>query len=226
MIAWIVGASGTWGHAVALDLLARGYDIVALGRRDVPDLAAQAVRLGRSWSFATLDLETADRAGAAATASEVEARGGAPDVLVVCSAVVGRDRETLARANYAVPAGLVEAAAGAMGKRGSGRIGVFVAQNARLGMAGLGDFSASQAALWTWSEAFAAELSAARRGVTLTRVIPPRSASATQRWVSQQSGHSARLHDPEAHGVVGAILAGKRRCGRRPLLAALAMLVR
>ncbi len=226
MIAWIVGASGTWGRAVAGELMARGFDIVALGRSDVPDLAAEAARLGRSWSFAHFDLETADPAGVGATAAEVEAGAGVPDLLVMCAAVVGRDRETLARANYLVPAALIEAVAMAMGKRGSGRIGVFMAQNARLGMAGLGDFSAAQGALWTWCEAFSAELAAGRRGVTLTRVIPPRTASATQRWVSEQSGHSARLHRPDPRGIVGAILAGKRRCGRRPLLAAMAMLVR
>lgn len=226
MIAWVVGASGTWGGAVARDLLERGHDVVALGRRDVPDLAAEALRLGRSWSFAELDLERLDKVGVAAAASQLAARGGVPDVLVVCAAATGADREILARANYLGPAALVEAAAAAMGSRGSGRIGVFVAQNARLGMAGLGDFSAAQGALWTWCEAFAAELAAGRQGVTLTRVIPPRAASATQHWVSERSGHSARLHRPRAHGLVGAILAGRRRAGRRPVLAALAMLVR
>jgi len=226
VIAWIVGASGTWGRAVTRDLLARGFDIVALGRGDVPDLAAETARLGQSWSFSHFDLETTDPAGIGAAAADIEARAGGPDVLVVCAAVVGSDRETLARANYLVPAALIEAVAVAMGGRGSGRIGVFLAQNARLGMRGLGDFSAAQGALWTWCEAFSAELAAGGRGVTLTRVIPPRAASATQRWVSQQSGRSARLHNPDPRRIVGAILAGKRRCGRRPLLAGLAMLVR
>jgi 3-oxoacyl-[acyl-carrier protein] reductase len=226
VIAWIVGASGTWGRAVASELMARSFDIVALGRSDVPDMAAEAARLGRSWSYAHFDLETTDPADVGIAAAEVEARAGPPDLLVVCAVVVDRDRETVARANYLVPAALIEAVAAAMGKRGSGRIGVFLAQNARLGMAGLGGYSAAQGALWTWCEAYSADLAAAGRGVTLTRVIPPRAASATQRWVSAQSGRSARLHRPDPRGIVGAILAGKRRCGRRPVLAALAMLVR
>ena len=51
----------------------------------------------------------------------------------------------------------------AMAARGSGRIGVLVPQNARLGLAGLGDLAAPQAALWTWAEALGEELRAAGR---------------------------------------------------------------
>ena len=107
-----------------------------------------------------------------------------------------------------------------------GRIGVLVPQNARLGLAGLGDFSAAQAALWTWCESRRGELDGDARHVSLTVVIPPRTASAAQRFVAERSGHRARLSPPDATPLVRAILAGKRRAGRRPWLAALAMLVR
>jgi hypothetical protein len=110
--------------------------------------------------------------------------------------------------------------------RGRGRIAVLVPQNARLGLAGLGDFSAPQAALWTWCEARRDELAREAGEVSLTLVIPPRTASATQRFVAARSGHRARLSTPDASGLLRAILAGKRRAGRRPVLAALAMLVR
>ena len=71
-----------------------------------------------------------------------------------------------------------------------------------------------------------AELARVGDGVTLTVVIPPRTASATQRYVARQSGHSPRLHEPDARGLLRGILAGRRRVGRRPWLAALAMLSR
>ncbi len=228
MIAWVLGASGVWGRAVAGELLARGYDVVALGRHDVPELAARAKGLGRKWSFARLDLCAADRvaAGAAARKAVKAAGAGAPDILVLCGAVTGKDRETTMRSNYLVPASLVEQAAAVMTGRGKGRIGVFVAQEARRGLAGLGDYSAAQAALWTWCEAFRGDLKARHSPVTLTRVIPPRAASTTQQWVAEHSGHKARVHEPEAGAIVSAILAGKRRAGRRPVRAALATLLR
>ncbi len=109
---------------------------------------------------------------------------------------------------------------------GSGRIGVLVPQNARLGLGELGDFSSAQGALWTWCEARRDELAHDTRDVSLIVVIPSRTSSPTQRYVSEQSGHSARLSPPDASGPLRAILAGKRRAGRRPILAALAMLFR
>jgi len=57
-------------------------------------------------------------------------------------------------------------------------------------------------------------------------VIPPRTPSATQRVLATRSGRDARTSPPNARPLVRSILAGKRRAGRRPTLAALAMLVR
>ncbi len=216
MDAWVVGASGAWGSAVALDLLRRGYDVTALGRHDAPSLAAWARRLERRWSFEPFDLAT--------TAPPVVA--APPDVLVHCAVSTEGDRGALAHANYVAPASLIARVVAAMQARGSGRIGVFVAQNARLGLAGLGDYSAAQGALWTWCEAVQDELAHARTAVTLTRVVPPRTASVAQRFVTERSGRSAKLGRPDAAPLVAAILAGKRRAGRRPLLPALAMALR
>ncbi|HEV8536659.1 MAG TPA: SDR family NAD(P)-dependent oxidoreductase [Candidatus Limnocylindria bacterium] len=216
MNAWVTGASGAWGGAVALELLRRGYDVTALGRHDAPALAAWATRLGRRWSFVPLDLS---KVGAVPVEE-------APEVLVHCAVSTAGDRDALVRANFVTPAGLIDAVAVAMRRRGDGRIGVFMAQNARLGLAGLGDYSAAQGALWTWCEAMQDELARGGDRVTLTRVIPPRTASAAQRFVTERSGRSARLHEPNAGPLVRAILAGKRRAGRRPLVVALAMAVR
>jgi NAD(P)-dependent dehydrogenase (short-subunit alcohol dehydrogenase family) len=226
--AWLTGATGTWGGAFARALLEAGYDVLALGRHDAPELAAQAGRLGRAWGFVPLDLAELParphgwqaRIGAAAP----EALRGVPDLLVHAAVCIDGDRVALATTDYLGPAALIDSIAWAMLSRGSGRIGVLVPQNARLGLAGLGDLAAPQAALWTWCEARRGELERAGTGVTLTVVIPPRAASATQRYVARQSGHSARLHEPDAHGLLRGILAGRRRAGRRPWLAALAML--
>jgi len=214
--AWITGASGAWGGALARALLESGYDVVALGRRDDPALAARATELGRTWSVAQFDLADPDP----------DALDGTPDVFIHAAVSTDGDRAALVSADYLAPAALIDRVAKAMLERGSGRIGVLVPQNARLGLAGLGDFSSAQAALWTWSEARRDELARAAGNVSLTVVIPPRTASATQRYVSEHSGHSASLSPPDAAGPLRAILAGKRRAGRRPILAALAMLFR
>jgi len=216
VIAWVVGASGAWGRAVAVELLRRGFDVVALGREDIPELATWAAARARTWEFRRFDLMDD-------VPPEVDEP---PDVLFLCAAVTDGDRQELVRADYLGPSRLLEVVAARMRQRGRGRMGVFVGQNARLGLRGLGDFSAAQAALWTWCEAMQDELGAASGEVTLTRVIPPRTASATQRRLAEMSGRGARLKPPRAAPLVDAVLTGKRSAGRRPVAAALAMLVR
>jgi short-subunit dehydrogenase len=213
---WITGAGGAWGSAIARVLLDDGHDVVALGRHDVPALAEHANRLGRSWSFEPYDLAE----------PEAPLPDGLPGVLVHAAVSTEGDRAALTQTNYLGPVALIDTVAQRMLRRGCGHIGVLVPQNARLGLAGLGDFSAPQSALWTWCEARRDELAADPRDVTLTVVIPGRTSSPTQRFVSERSGHQARLAPPAAGPIVRAILAGRRRAGRRPYLAAAAMLVR
>ena len=215
--AWIVGASGAWGRATVVDLWRRGWDVVALGRHDVPELEAWAKRMERGWRWVPFDL---------AAPAPVIPTGGPPDLLVLCAAAVDGGREELLRVDYLAPAALIEQVAERMVAQGAGRIGVFMGQNARLGMAGLGDFSAAQAALWTWCEALQDRLGRADSAVTLTRVVPPRIASPTQRRLAELTGRSARLHRPDARPLMDAVLAGRRRAGRRPVLAALSTLFR
>ena len=214
--AWITGASGAWGKAFARALLDDGYDVIALGRHDIPDLAERAATLGRSWVFHRFDLST----------PEGPTPPGVPDLLIHAAVSIAGEREELASTDYLAPATLIDSVAHGMLRRGSGRIGVLVPQNARLGLAGLGDLSAAQAALWTWSEALRDELAKDAGDVTLTLVIPDRTASPTQRFVSERSGHSARLSAPDATRSLRAVLDGRRHAGRRPWLAALAMLFR
>jgi short-subunit dehydrogenase len=227
--AWLTGATGAWGGAFARALLDAGYDVLALGRRDAPELAARAAQLGRTWGFIELDLSAPFAVGelqAAALAAAPEPLRAVPDIFIHAAVSTDGDRETLARTDYLVPAAVVDEMASAMLQRGKGHIGVLVPQNARLGLAGLGDVSAPQAALWTWCEATREELARVAGEVTLTLVVPPRTASPTQRFVVRQSGRSARLGPADATGLLRAIEAGRRRAGRRPWLAAMAMLVR
>lgn len=223
--AWLTGATGAWGRAFARALLDAGYDVLALGRRDAPDLELRAAELGRGWGFVRFDLAQPPTF-AEIVASAPEPFRSAPDVLVHAAVAIDGDRGELAASDYLAPAALLDSAIRAMRERGSGRIGVLVAQNARLGLAGLGDYSAAQGALWTWSEARREELRATSAPVSLTVVIPPRAASPTQRFVAERSGHGARLAPPDATRLLRAVLAGHRRAGRRPLLAALAMIFR
>lgn len=226
MRAWVLGATGAWGGAIARALLAAGIDVVALGRRPDSALAADAARLGRASGFLRLDLTEPIPPLDALLAAVPTPLGGIPDVLVDAAFVSDGDRALILRADFLAKAALVDQVATAMRARGSGRIGVLVGQNGRLGLAGLGDLSAAQGALWTWSEALARELRDAPGDVRLTIIIPPRTASATQRAVAERSGRSARLRQPDAAPIVGAILAGRRRAGRRPLLAGVALLFR
>jgi short-subunit dehydrogenase len=226
MRAWVLGATGAWGGAIARELLGAGVDVVALGRRPDPALAAEAARLGRSCGFARLDLAEPLPPLDALLATVPGPLEGVPDVLVDAAFVTDGDREALLRADFLAKAALIDSVATAMQARGSGRIGVLVGQNGRLGLAGLGDLSAAQGALWTWAEARAEELRASPGGVRLTIVIPPRTASATQRVVAERTGRTAKLRAPDARPIVRAILAGRRRAGRRPVLAGLALLVR
>lgn len=226
MRAWVLGATGAWGGAIARELLAAGFDVVALGRRPDPALAADATRLGRAAGFLRLDLTRPIPPLDVLVTAVPAPLGGIPDVLVDAAFVSDGDRESILGADFLAKAGLIGAVAAAMRARGSGRIGVLVGQNGRLGLAGLGDLSAAQGALWTWCEALAGELRAAPGDIRLTIVIPPRTASTTQRVVAERSGRSARLKPPDAAPIVRSILAGRRRAGRRPLIAGLALLFR
>lgn len=217
MRAWIIGASGAWGRAIALRLLRDGYDVVALGRRDVGELVAWATRLGRGWQHVPLDLTHVDDAALPTDA---------PDILFCAAIATDGDRANLMQASFLGPAAVIEHAIDLMEAAGVGRIGVLLGQNARVGLAGLGDVSAGQAALWTWCEALQADLTRRGSTVTLTRLIPPRTASPTQRLLAARSGHRPRLRRPDAQPLVAAVLAGASRGGRRPIGAALSTLIR
>jgi short-subunit dehydrogenase len=225
-LAWVTGASGAWGSAIARELLRSGYDVVALGRSEPSWLATDAAVAGRRWGWVALDLGEPVPAVEELAARTPDGIRSVPDVLVDAAFSTEGDAGALAQADYVAKVALIGGVVDAMRRRGDGRVGVLVGQNGRLGLAGLGDLSAPQGALWTWAEALADELRRDGPGVRLTIVVPPRTASATQRAVAARSGRTAKLRPPDAHPIVRAILAGKRRAGRRPVLAGLSLLVR
>lgn len=225
-IAWVTGATGAWGSAIARELLRRGYDLVALGRAEPGWLAAEAAAAGRRAGWVAFDLIGPPRTIDDLVAAAPEGLRTIPDVLADAAFSTDGDAAALVAADYVAKVALIGALADAMRRRGSGRIGVLVGQNGRLGLAGLGDLSAPQGALWTWCEATGEELRREGRGVALTVVVPPRTASPTQRVIAERSGRTARLRPPDARRIVRGILAGRRRAGRRPVLAGLALVVR
>ena len=81
-----------------------------------------------------------------------------PDVLVDAALSTEGDAGALARADYVAKVALVGGGGGRHAAARDGRVGVLVGQNGRLGLAGLGDLSAPQGALWTWAEALGDEL--------------------------------------------------------------------
>lgn len=211
MRAWVAGASGAWGRAVTVELIERGFDLVVLGRHDIPDLARWAAHRGRRWSHQPYDL--ADPAAALPDES--------PDALFWCAVSTSGDEAALVGANYLAPVRAIRETAERMAGAGGGAIGVWLGQNARLGLPGLGPYSAAQGALWTWCEAFEPP-----PGITLTRVIPPRVASPTAEQLAGWSGRRARTSPPRAERLVDAVLDGRRRAGRRPWGAAAGTLLR
>ena len=202
--AWLTGATGAWGGAFARALLGRLRRARARTAR-CPDLAVQARELGRgggSWNWTSSRMSRADLDGRSRRRPRVAARG-APDVLIHAAVSTEGDRAALARpTSWGRPA-LIDAVAQAMLERGSGRIGVLCRPERAPRDGRPGDFSAAQGALWTWCEARRDELAQDRRCVALTVVIPPRTASPTQRFVAERSGHGAKLRPPNATPLRG-----------------------
>ena len=101
--AWLTGATGAWGGAFTQALLEAGFDVLALGRRDVPAFAARAVELGRGWGFVQLDLSKPFSL-AELQAAAPEPLRGVPDVFIHAAVSTEGDRAALVGADYLAPA--------------------------------------------------------------------------------------------------------------------------
>lgn len=212
--AWVVGATGFWGRKVSLSLLRRGWRIVALNRTEPRELRQWAEAQGRSFTWQPFDLSNPDW----------EALASLPDPQAVfyCAAVFdATDFARMMTANAVHGVRLLEMAITRMPT--GGRVGLFLGQNGRLGLPGLAPFSATQGALWTWAEGKQREL--AGGPIRMSLVFPPRAPSELQRQLTSRLARPPRVKTPKtADPLVAGVLAGKKRVGRTPWLAALAML--
>lgn len=218
-IAWVSGASGYWGRKTVMSLLRRNWQVIALSRQEPKDLPAWAIAQQKSLFWQPLDLEALDWA---TMLNDLPS----PQAMFHCAAMFDEDFERMLRVNVVQSARLIELAADRMQTLQAGRIGVFLGQNGRLGLPGLGTFSATQGALWTWSEAKAKLLKQHHPDVKLSLVFPERAPSRLQGELAQRLDRTVKLNPPEtADDLVQGVLAGKKRVGRKPLFAGLSTLL-
>jgi len=219
---------------VALSLLRQGWQLVALGRSRPDHLIAWAEAQDQALKWVPLDLQMPDW-------SVLDALP-VPQALFHCAVSYSDDLALMMQVNAIAPIALIESTLAKMAPATAGRIGVFLGQNGRLGLPGLGAFSATQAALWTWAEAKSRQLAQATPApalasqpadsspialspIALSLVFPPRAPSHLQQQLAAQLRKPPKVrHPPNADALVRGVLAGQRRVGRHPWLAALATL--
>jgi NAD(P)-dependent dehydrogenase (short-subunit alcohol dehydrogenase family) len=210
--AWITGVTGYWGRNVALYLLRQGWRVVGLSRNQPQELQSWAEAQGESLQWHPCDLAVPDW----------DPPPGSPLALFHCAALFHPDLALMMQVNALGPIRLIEQGIPRMPS--GGRVGVFLGQNGRIGLPGLGDFSATQAALWTWAEARSRGL--AGSPIALSLVFPPRAPSALQADLASQLKHPPKIRKrPTAAPLVRGVLAGKRRVGRWPWLAGVSTLL-
>jgi NADP-dependent 3-hydroxy acid dehydrogenase YdfG len=212
--AWVIGGSGFWGRNVSLCLLRQNWQVILLGRSQPTELLAWAKAQNQSLLWHPFDLTEPDWAGLPP----------APQALFHCAGVWDESLPKMWQTNVWGPIQLVEWVLPQMQAAEVGRIGLFLGQNGRIGLPGLGKFSATQAALWTWSEAQSRSLKGSP--VSLSWVFPPRAPSALQAQLAAQLANPPKLQrQPRAEPLVAGVLQGRRRVGRWPWQAAVATLL-
>jgi dehydrogenase/reductase SDR family member 7B len=175
---WITGASSGIGAALALELSARGANLVLSARNEdaLREVAARCTGSGRV-AIVPMDLADADRV--AATAAEVWAAHGPVDVVVHNAGVALRelaertsaavDRQIF-EVNYFGPVALTRALLPRMLARGAGRFVVVSSMSGKFGVPMLSAYSAAKHALHGWFDSLRAEVSG--RGIEITIAVP------------------------------------------------------
>jgi NAD(P)-dependent dehydrogenase (short-subunit alcohol dehydrogenase family) len=208
--AWVLGASGFWGRNVTLCLLRQGWQVFALCRSQPQDLASWSAAQSQSLIWHPFDLNQPDLQNLPPT----------PTTYFHCASVWNPELAIMWQTNVQAPIQLIDHILPAMQATGRGRMGIFLGQNGRLGLPGLGSFSATQAALWTWAEAQSRSLKDS--STTLSLVFPPRAPSKLQAHLAQQLSQPPKIkRQPKAETLVAGVLAGHRRVGRWPWIAGL-----
>ncbi|MGH3149293.1 MAG: SDR family NAD(P)-dependent oxidoreductase [Streptosporangiaceae bacterium] len=178
--ALVTGATSGIGRATATALARRGAHVLISGRDAARgDAAVAAIRAaGGKADFIPADLADADSVRALARRA-AELGGGHVDILVNNAGVFpfgptadarDEDIDTVYNVNVKAPFILVGALAPAMAARGSGAIVNVLTMAARFGIAGMGLYGASKAALALLTQSWAAEFGPS--GVRVNAVSP------------------------------------------------------
>jgi short-subunit dehydrogenase len=222
-IAWVTGASGFWGRKTSMSLLRNGWHVIALSRSEPQGLAAwadaQTAQYGCKLEWYPFDWEDSNwKEGIQALST--------PQAFFHCSGIFDADLSRMLTVNVSQPIELMTMLIEGMTENEGGQIGVYLGQNGRLGLPGLGSFSATQGALWTWSEATQRKLRKEKSPVSLTLVFPKRAPSQLQSHLAQQLVKSPKLKPVgSADQLVRDVLKCRPRAGRRPLAAGLLTLI-
>jgi short-subunit dehydrogenase len=229
--ALVTGASRGLGAALAADLAARGCRLTLLARDAAAlEQVADELRIRHGVEVVTALADLSDPAALhgwiAISAARLEsvdllinnaARADAAPFLESESAAERAAFET----NLFTPLALARAVLPAMVARGRGALLNLVTAGARNALPLFSAYSASKAALWSWSEALGRELEGS--GVTVTTFVPPHMDTTTRRQLGRRAlgyydvGAAA---DAEAHRPGGA--EGLPGIARRALAAAAA----
>lgn len=127
--ALVTGANTGLGQAIAMALAQAGADIVAVGRSDAADTAAQVAAAGRRFDFIGADLSGAEPAQR--IVAEALARQGRLDILVNNAGIIRRadsldvsedDWDAVINTNLKALFFLSQAAAAHMAQQGGGKI--------------------------------------------------------------------------------------------------------
>lgn len=218
-IAWVSGASGYWGRKTVMSLLRLNWQVIALSRQEPQDLPEWAIAQQKSLFWQPFDLESEDWPG---ILSDVPT----PQAVFHCVGIYDEDFERMLRVNVVQSTRFLQEACARMDHQDVGCLGVYLGQNGRLGLPGLGSFSASQGALWTWCEAQARAFKQQKSALSMSLVFPQRAPSHLQAELAKRLDRKVKLNPPEtADDLVAGVLKGRRRVGRSPWLAGLSTLL-
>jgi short-subunit dehydrogenase len=220
--AWVTGATGYWGQKLTLALIRHGYSVVAFSRRH-PSEVLQAwadTQAGRTQpTDAPPFLRWAPLDWSAQEIELPETQYPKPSLLFHASGAVLPSLAEMLQVNVTAPTLWLRVLIQRWEQeKHPCCIGVLLGQNGRYGLPELRDFSTTQGALWTWSEATARDLKQRQSSVSLSMVFPPRAPSELQQQLASKLRKAPKLskHPPSAEPLIEGVEKGWFRVGRSP----------
>lgn len=213
--ALVCGGSGLWGKKLCLSLMRKGYKVISLSRTPPHELIEWAEAQSMNFEHVNFDLLNPDW--------QIIEKLTEIEVYFHSASILDEDLEKMFKVNVLSSIKLMQLILEKMQKQKKGRLGVLLGQNGRVGLANLGNFSATQAALWTWSEAKYRELKANKElDLSLTMIFPNRAPSKLQAKLAETLQKKVKVKVPKnADELVEATLKSKKSAGRKPILAAI-----